>query len=209
MKNEERQPRLAVPGSRFKLMRQQRTITFLAAVFVVTLVANAASGQTQTAAQKIAQERAASLRQQLTNVESQQATLQMRLKQLEEDSKPENIEKSLAGVGSTKPEELREQRRRQLEIEKNNVQLQLTRLANSKIRLETGIAQADADVYHASAGVNADGTPAAPARDTRSATVGSAEKTQTDNSATGKRRSRRVRKAKAKPRRNPAHHVLT
>ena len=187
-------------------MRNQRSFIFFA-LTTLLITSTAVAAQTQTAAQKVAQERAASLRQQLADVESQQTEMQTRLKQLEEDSKPENIEKSLAGVGSTKPEELREQRRRQLEIEKNNVQFQLTRLATSKTRLETGIAQADADVYHASAGVNADGTPAAPARETTNATVGPGGKTQTDNSATVKRRSRRVRKAKTKPRRSPAHHA--
>jgi len=58
--------------------------------------------------------------------------------------KPENIEKGLAGIGSTRPEELREQRRRQLEIEKKSVQTRLDQLATSRNRLETGIVQADA-----------------------------------------------------------------
>ncbi len=192
-------------------MRTLRTITLLAPLFIAILLfmTTPLSGIAQTAAQKVAQERAASLRQQLADIESQQATMQTRLKQLEEDSKPENIERSLAGVGSTKPEELREQRRRQLETEKNNVQFQLTRLANSKTRLETGIAQADADVYHASAGVNADGTVAAPVRAITSPNIGTAEKTQSGNAATVKRRSRRVRKSKPKSRHTPTHHALS
>lgn len=68
--------------------------------------------------QSTAQERAANLRQQLAEVQAKQTELETRLQQLEEDLKPENIEKGLAGIGSTRPEELREQRRRQLEIEK-------------------------------------------------------------------------------------------
>ncbi|MCA1575348.1 MAG: hypothetical protein LC770_12595 [Acidobacteria bacterium] len=71
--------------------------------------------------------------------------------------KPENIEKGLAGIGSTRPEELREQRRRQLEIEKKSVQTRLDQLATSRTRLE-GIVQADAAAYHSSAGANARGT---------------------------------------------------
>jgi hypothetical protein len=58
--------------------------------------------------------------------------------------KPENIEKSLAGIGSTHPEDLRDFRRRQLELEKMNIQTQLKLLAESQTRVEAGIVQADA-----------------------------------------------------------------
>jgi len=109
-------------------------------------------------AQTTAQERAASLRRQLVEVETKQTELQTRLQQLDEDLKPENIERGLAGVGSTRPEELREQRRRQLEIEKKSVQTRLDQLATSRTRLETGILQADAAAYHSSASPNTSGT---------------------------------------------------
>jgi hypothetical protein len=69
--------------------------------------------------------------------------LQARLKQLDEDMRPENIERSLALTGSTRPEDLREQRRRQLEAEKAGVQAQLDLLATSRARLETAIATAE------------------------------------------------------------------
>ena len=91
----------------------------------------------RTPAQSNAQERAANLRAQLVEAQARQAELQTRLQQLEEDLKPENIERSLAGVGSVHPEELREARRRQLEIEKRGVQSQLDLLAASHSRLET------------------------------------------------------------------------
>ncbi|PYS72091.1 MAG: hypothetical protein DMF73_09085 [Acidobacteria bacterium] len=58
----------------------------------------------------------------------------------------------MAGVGSVHPEELREARRRQLEIEKRGVQSQLDVLAASRSRLETAIAAADAEGYRQSAG---------------------------------------------------------
>jgi uncharacterized protein YlxW (UPF0749 family) len=99
-----------------------------------------------------AQERAATLRSQLAEVPLKEAELQARLKQLETDLKPENIEHSLAGIGSTHPEDLREQRRRQLEREKNYVQAQLNELAASRTRLETAIVQADAEIYRQNAG---------------------------------------------------------
>src|SRR5688572_7685281 len=55
---------------------------------------------------------------QLAETRAKEAELEARLRQLDENIKPENIERSLAGVGSTRPEELREQRRRQLSIER-------------------------------------------------------------------------------------------
>src|SRR5256886_13082001 len=106
----------------------------------------------RTPAQSNAQERAANLRAQLIEAQAKQAELQTRLQQLEENLKPENIVRSLAGVGSVHPEELREARRRQLEIEKRGVQSQLDVLAASHSRLETAIAAADAESYRQSAG---------------------------------------------------------
>src|SRR6266851_5075238 len=94
----------------------------------------------QVTAQESAQERASSLRTQLVDTQARQAELQTRLQQLEEGLKPENIERSLAGVGSTHPEELREARRRQLEIQKKGVQAQLEVLIAGRTRLEASIA---------------------------------------------------------------------
>ena len=136
-------------------------------VLVVVLALTAAE---LAFAQNTAQERAATLRAQLIEVETKQAELQTRREKLEEDIKPENIAENLAGIGSTKPEDLREQRRRQLEIELNSVKTQLDLLTNSKSRLEIAIARADAEAYRQSAApiavptvttTNADDTSAA------------------------------------------------
>lgn len=105
-----------------------------------------------TPAQNSAAERAANLRSQLVEAQTRQAELQTRLQRLEEDLKPENIERRLAGIGSTHPEDLREARRRQLETEKRGVQSQLEVLAASRTRLEAAIARADAESYWQSAG---------------------------------------------------------
>jgi len=98
-------------------------------------------------AQESRPERAANLRAQLAEIQGKETELKTQLEQIEEQIKPENIERSLAGIGSTHPEELREQRRRQLEIEKKGVQSQLDTLAASRTRLETAIATADAMSY--------------------------------------------------------------
>ena len=106
-----------------------------------------------TYAQTSAQEIADNLRLQLNELEVRQAELQARAQQLEEDLKPENIERSLAGVGSTRPEELREQRRRQLELAKSRIRFQLDELDRVHARLEAAIVEADAEAYWQSAGV--------------------------------------------------------
>jgi len=105
-------------------------------------------------AQPSAQEIAANLRLQLSEVEDRQTEMQARYEQLEEDLKPENIEWSLAGIGSTHPESLREQRRRQLKIASARVRVQLDELDRLHTRLETAIAEADAEAYWQSAGID-------------------------------------------------------
>ena len=91
------------------------------------------------------------LRSQLSDVQQKETEVQARLRQVEEDIKPENIEKALALNGSTRPEELREQRRRQLESQRTNLRTQLDQLAQSRVRLETAIATAEAAQYQQSA----------------------------------------------------------
>lgn len=91
------------------------------------------------------------LRLQLLEVEAKESELQARMKQLDEDLKPENIERYFAGVGSTKPEELREMRRRQLNIERGRVQAQLKLVATSRERLESVILFAESQAYQESA----------------------------------------------------------
>src|SRR2546423_8711571 len=134
-------------------MRYPTLITLSAALFLSGLLPSESLPENRGSIPKqtTAQEKAANLRSQLSEVETKQAELQTRLQTLEENLKPENIENSLAGVGSTHPEDLRAQRRRQLEIERNGVQTQLNLLATSHSRLETAIVQADAEAYHQSA----------------------------------------------------------
>jgi hypothetical protein len=103
-------------------------------------------GQTESAAQTVDQ-----LKLHLLELEAQEAELRARAVQIDEDIKPENIQRSLAGVGSTKPEELREARRRQLETEKKIVEAQLASLGQAKSRLQSDIATAEAQAYHQSA----------------------------------------------------------
>ena len=98
-----------------------------------------------------AAERVEKLRAQLLEVQTKENALRTRAEQLEESIKPENIERSLAGIGSTKPEELREARRRQLTIERDGVLAQLKTLETGRQRLESAIANAEALAYQQSA----------------------------------------------------------
>jgi hypothetical protein len=98
-----------------------------------------------------AEQTADNLRAQLRDVQTEEAELQTRLQQLEWDLKPENIERYFAANGSTRPEELREQRRRQLQHEKDRALVRLEQLATSRTRLESAIAVADAEAYMKSA----------------------------------------------------------
>jgi cell division protein FtsB len=91
------------------------------------------------------------LRAQLRDVEAKETELAARVKRLDEDLKPENIERAFQLTGSTRPEELREQRRRQLEREKESVRLQQDQLTLSRTRLQTAIAAAEAAAYRQSA----------------------------------------------------------
>jgi hypothetical protein len=170
-------------------------VLFVAAALTVTEAALLSTTTATVHAQTSAQDKAANLRNQLSEVEAKQLDLQTRLKDLDEQMKPENISSALAGVGSTHPEDLREQRRRQLEIERNGVQAQLNLLATSHTRLETAIAQADAEAYRQSAApptANSATSPSGPAID------------QTPD-ITPPTRHRRLKRKKAKKSRRTHH----
>jgi len=101
--------------------------------------------------QESAAESVDKLKMQLLEVQGQEEALRARLQDLDEAIKPENIERSLAGIGSTRPEELRESRRRQLTIERDGVQAQLNTLETGKQRLETALRNAEVLAYQQSA----------------------------------------------------------
>jgi hypothetical protein len=87
----------------------------------------------------------------LLDLQAKEEQLKYRKIELEEALKPENIERSLAGVGSTRPEELREARRRQLTIERDSIASQLQILENTRTRLESQLAEAQGRAYQESA----------------------------------------------------------
>jgi hypothetical protein len=93
-----------------------------------------------------AEQRAEQLRGQLMDIQSKIADFESRLEQLDFALRPENIDASIAGYGSTRPEVAREARRKQLESEKGRVQVQLKLAETSRTRLEVAVANADTEV---------------------------------------------------------------
>ena len=126
-------------------MKSKARLVLFALLFTFIISAQAQQPSTSSA------ESAEKLRAQLLEVQTKEENLRARAQQLDEALKPENIERSLAGVGSTKPEELRETRRRQLQIERDGIESQLKVLETSRTRLEAAIRDADARAYQESA----------------------------------------------------------
>ena len=93
-----------------------------------------------------AEQRAEQLRSQLIDVQTKIADFEAKLEQIDFALRPENIESSTAGYGSTRPEAARDARKKQLESEKTRVQAQLKLVETSKTRLETAVANADNEV---------------------------------------------------------------
>ena len=70
-------------------------------------------------------------------------TIRGRMDQIDNDMRPESIERSMATVGSLRPEELREQRRRSLGLEKGNLQALLTEVQKNRTNLELNLQRSD------------------------------------------------------------------
>lgn len=121
--------------------------TSLALLFMLLVVTANVAAQDVTSPV----EPGAKLRQQLIEVQGKEAELRIQLERIVEALKPENIERTFAGIGSTKPEELREHRRRLLTIEKDGVLAQLKILEQRRSHLETAIPAAEAEAYLQSA----------------------------------------------------------
>jgi len=83
-----------------------------------------------------ADDKIANLKQQLMEIEWIKTDAQIRLEELDEQLKPENIERAVAGIGSTHPEELREYRRKVLTIERDGIQTQLDLLEEKRVQIK-------------------------------------------------------------------------
>src|SRR5258708_2134542 len=123
-----------------KTMR--RTVTIVSIVFVFAFAFIVTAQETSSPDDTIA-----NLKQQLGDIEWTKTELRIRVEELDEELKPENIEIAVAGIGSTHPEELREHRRKLLTIERDGIQTQLDLLEEKRARIKAAIAAAEFAAY--------------------------------------------------------------
>lgn len=90
-----------------------------------------------------AEQRAEILRRQLLELIEKETSYRTRLTQIEEDMRPENVERALNPYGTTRTAEMRDMRRRVLETERRGFQSLLALTIESRTRLEEEVRQAD------------------------------------------------------------------
>ncbi len=90
-----------------------------------------------------AEQRAEGLRRELIERIEKETLLKSRLVQIEEEMRPENVERALNPYGTTKTAELRDNRRRVLENDRRGFESLLNQTTQSRVRLETDVKQAD------------------------------------------------------------------
>jgi hypothetical protein len=90
-----------------------------------------------------AEQRAEVLRKQLIELIEKETAYKVRMGQFDEDLRPENIERSMVGIGGTRTAEMRDTRRRGLENEKKGIENLLSVTTQSRMRLEEDVRQAD------------------------------------------------------------------
>jgi len=122
-------------------------ISFLIGILFISAQAARMFAQDSPSAAQAAQE----MRNQLSQLNDRDAEIKIRLQELDYELKPENIERYFAGYGSLHPEELREARRKKLQIEKDRLQAQLTEIGQGRQQLEAAIVAADTKAYQSSA----------------------------------------------------------
>ena len=91
-----------------------------------------------------AEQRAEALRRQLLEMTEKEMVYRARLMQLDDDMRPDSIDRALSGVGTTRTPELRDLRRRQLDNERKGVEFLLNQASTNRGRLEEDLKQADA-----------------------------------------------------------------
>ena len=90
------------------------------------------------------EQRAEGLRKQLFDMIEKESNIRGRIDQIDNDMRPETLERSLAIVGSLRPEELRAQKRRSLELEKRNQEALLIEVQKNRNNIEQSLQRADA-----------------------------------------------------------------
>lgn len=90
-----------------------------------------------------AEQRAESLRKQLFEMVEKESAIKTKLDQIENDIRPEAIERQVSFAGTMRPEELRDMKRKNLDIERKNLQSLLLQIQSTRTNLETTVQRAD------------------------------------------------------------------
>ncbi len=90
-----------------------------------------------------AEQRAETLRKQRFEMIEKESQISTKLDQINADVRPETIDRQVAFAGSLRPEELRDTRRKTLEIEKKNLQILLADIQTVRANLELSVQKAD------------------------------------------------------------------
>jgi hypothetical protein len=90
-----------------------------------------------------AEQRADSLHKQRYELIDKQGVIRTKLEQIDNDIRPEMIERTTAMTGSLRPEEIRDARKRNLEAERKNQEALLAEVQSNLDRLEQSITKAD------------------------------------------------------------------
>jgi chromosome segregation ATPase len=92
------------------------------------------------------EDRIRSLQTELNDDAAKETALRKRLDEIEKEQNPDRIQRSMAGVGSTRPEEERQAVMTKLSNEKRNIQSQLETLRSSRTRITGLIANAETSI---------------------------------------------------------------
>lgn len=90
-----------------------------------------------------AEQRSESLRKQNFEMLEKESAVRSRLEQIEIDMRPEAINRSLQMMGSMKPEEVRENRKKSLEAESKNLQTLLMEIQTTRANIYANLQKAD------------------------------------------------------------------
>lgn len=90
-----------------------------------------------------AEQRADALRKQMFDMFEKETSILAKLDVLEIEGRQDMIERSVATMGSLRPEELREAKRKQVEAEKANLQRLLGEIQRNRGMIETSVQKAD------------------------------------------------------------------
>ena len=90
-----------------------------------------------------AEQRVESLRKHSFELLDKENAMRTKLEQIEYDLRPESIDRSIAFVGSLRPEDLRASRKKSLESDRSNLQNMLTEVQRTRSNLDLNVQKAD------------------------------------------------------------------